>query len=98
MTFTVFVSSSDGPEPGAALVASLLALGARELMPLDDAERLADGFLDLTGDGACFYSNGMCPETVSGTTWMAATHATFDTGVIAVWADGSAVLWLLDED
>jgi hypothetical protein len=69
-----------------------------ELMPRAVAHALAERFLACLGDDAELYSNGVDPSLASGTTWMPATAATFDTGILALMLDGSACLWVEDED
>lgn len=73
-----------------------------ELMPLGDAERLADAILGLV-PGAQLYTNGTFGqlrdgETPSDASWNPATAATLDTGVIGLSPSGAVCVWVADED
>jgi hypothetical protein len=61
-------------------------------MSLQAAEALVDRFLDLVGSDAVYLTNRQ------GDGWSPVTHATFDSGVIAVTPDRVGMLWTEDED
>jgi hypothetical protein len=68
-----------------------------------EAERLAADFLaQVTGSGTRFFTNGTIGWTEEppspGRTWMPATSATFDTGVLVAGHTLVACLWVEDED
>jgi hypothetical protein len=68
------------------------------IVPLDEAEELAAGFLLAASSPACgYFSNGDFSRTPP-LAWNPATEATFDTGILVVGAKQSACLWVEDED
>lgn len=70
-----------------------------ELMPLGTAQWLARAFLDSVGThGSRFATNGEGRPMESGFSWNPATEHTFDAGVVAIGANGSALYWVADED
>lgn len=74
-----------------------------EVVPLDQAARLAEAFIgQFSHEAAKFYTNGEYgrPRERSGfgPNWTPATSATFDTGVLVVSADRIACAWFTDED
>jgi hypothetical protein len=74
-----------------------------ELMPPQEANTLAKEFVhQFAGDRAKFYTNGEYgkprqSQTV-GPSWMPATEATFDTGVLVVAPERIGCAWFMDED
>lgn len=72
----------------------------QELMPLADAQTLADQVIDLCGSNASFYTNGDydLEENKQSVEWTPITNATFDTGVIFVGESQIGLLWVEDED
>jgi len=72
----------------------------------EQANALALEFLGYFGADARFYTNGdweVVPDYVSkgtgaGHSWISATSATFDGGVLAVDVERCGVLWIEDED
>jgi hypothetical protein len=75
-----------------------------KLMSVEKASELTDGFLEQFGTGETrFYTNGKFYERGTGRwlnswTWIPATMATFDTGVLVRGATVSGCLWVEDED
>jgi len=74
-----------------------------ELMPRDEAERLAKSFVDsFEEDGASYYTNGEFGQPRKhpnvGPNWTPATTATFDTGVVVLAPTRTACAWFMDED
>lgn len=70
------------------------------LMTKRRAEELADRFLDAHGTGPCrMFTNLMSfSEVPRASSWNPVTAATFDLGVLILGANGSACLWVEDED
>lgn len=72
-----------------------------EIMPANDASRLARGFLGFftNGDVKCFTNGRLIkPSSESDRGWNAITEATFDCGIIVVADDSIGILWVADED
>ena len=74
-----------------------------EIMLLEQANALAADVISLfEANGARFFTNGgygrprLNPNVGPG--WMAATEATFDTGVLVLAPSSCACLWFMDED
>ena len=69
-----------------------------EVIPTDDALELVSLFFELCrGPSGRFFSNGdfsLKPPA----SWIPATEATFDTGVLIVGSARSGCLWVEDED
>ncbi|WP_438019117.1 hypothetical protein WMF18_08645 [Sorangium sp. So ce315] len=75
-----------------------LAYGS-ELVPAEDAARLADEFLEqFDGAGCRYFTNGNFGEDPTGASWTPATSATFDTGALILGSSKSGCLWVEDED
>lgn len=73
----------------------------REIVPLDEAARLAAEFIrQFSFESAKFYTNGEYgrPRINSSVGWTPATEATFDTGVLMVSPNRIACAWFMDED
>jgi hypothetical protein len=69
-----------------------------EVMPTDDAIELVSLFFELCcGPSGRFFSNGDFSQKAAAS-WMPATEATFDTGVLIVGSARSGCLWVEDED
>jgi hypothetical protein len=69
-----------------------------EVMPTDDAIELVSLFFELyCGPSGRFFSNGDFSQKPAAS-WMPATEATFDTGVLIVGSARSGCLWVEDED
>ncbi|KYF57789.1 hypothetical protein BE08_18630 [Sorangium cellulosum] len=75
-----------------------LAYGV-EMVPAEDAARLADAFLEqLDGAGCRYFTNGDFGEDPAGASWTPVTSATFDTGALILGTSRSGCLWVEDED
>lgn len=59
-----------------------------EVMPLPQAERLADSFLAQFGSDGKYFTNN----------WTPATEATFDAGILVIGQKLCGCLWVEDED
>lgn len=69
-----------------------------EVIPADDASELVSLLFELCrGRSVRFFSNGDISLNRAAS-WMSATEATFDTGVLIVGSDRSGCLWVEDED
>lgn len=70
-----------------------------EISQIDYARKHASNFLELFGDDAKFFSNGMLTGKVKGLKqWYPASLATFDTGVVCLDSSKIGILWVEDED
>lgn len=71
-----------------------------EVMPLHDAQVLADSVIGTLTPSARFFTNGTYAEEEESkeVTWHSITKATFDTGVAFIDALLIGLLWIEDED
>lgn len=70
-----------------------------KISDVGDVEGRTERFLDLFGENARFFSNGiLAGESKKSWQWSPASLATFDTGVVCLSALRIGILWVEDED
>jgi hypothetical protein len=100
------IYSEVGPKEAACVLRSVIHRDMAyemELVPLRQAEELAEQFLRAVGSvGARYFTNGTFglprPSPNVGASWSPATEATFDTGILVITPERTACLWFEDED